>query len=173
MIAVKEHPKYGYLVSSDGRVFIPETRFSKGHWTYGSLSGCGYMIVSVNTGHGRKNMLVHRLVAETFIDNPDGKLQVDHINRDKTDNSVENLRWATRSENQRNTDKSDRSYAKYGIHVYEDRVEYNKANCKRWYYEHRDAINLARRSKEFRDKENARRHEKRREELAKMEAKYD
>lgn len=44
----------------------------------------------------------HRLLAEAFIPNPDNKVQVDHINRDKKNNSITNLRWATCSENQIN-----------------------------------------------------------------------
>ena len=40
-----------------------------------------------------------RLVAIHFIPNPDGKPDVDHINRDKDNNHVSNLRWATRQEN--------------------------------------------------------------------------
>jgi len=45
---------------------------------------------------------VHRLVAKTFIPNPDNKKLVDHINTDRSDNRVENLRWVTCSENNRN-----------------------------------------------------------------------
>lgn len=46
---------------------------------------------------------LHRLVAETFIPNPDNKPCVDHINTVKTDNRAENLRWVTHSENMLNS----------------------------------------------------------------------
>lgn len=50
---------------------------------------------------GRRE-LIHRLVAQAFIPNPDNKPQVDHIDRNPNNNNVSNLRWATVSENNSN-----------------------------------------------------------------------
>ena len=56
---------------------------------------------------------IHQLVALNFILNPDNKLEIDHINRNKKDNRVENLRWATRSENVLNTIRPSKLNHKY------------------------------------------------------------
>ena len=61
----------------------------------------GYLQVNVPVRN--TTTLVHRLVAETFIDNPQGYTEIDHLNRNKLDNRVENLRWVTHSENMRNS----------------------------------------------------------------------
>lgn len=46
-----------------------------------------------------KELFIHRLIASTFIPNPDNKTDVDHINGNREDNSAENLRWVSHSEN--------------------------------------------------------------------------
>lgn len=62
----------------------------------------GYNYVDLRWYPKGKMMKVARLVALTFIDNPDKKSDVDHINTIRTDDRVENLRWCTRAENMRN-----------------------------------------------------------------------
>ena len=58
-------------------------------------------VVLVHNGKLRTH-LVHRLVAEAFIPNPENKPCIDHINTVKTDNSINNLRWVTHKENYHN-----------------------------------------------------------------------
>lgn len=59
----------------------------------------GYEYVIFCKNGTRKPMLVHRLVAKAFIDNPLEKPQVNHLSGVKTDNAVSNLEWCTASEN--------------------------------------------------------------------------
>lgn len=74
------------------------------------LKGCinhhGYKYLQVYSGGKRKIHFYHILVAETFIGNRPNGLVIDHINRDKLNNSVSNLRYATYSENNLNKEKN-------------------------------------------------------------------
>lgn len=74
-----------------------DKRFVKEHIRNQYTMKGGYLKVVIK----HKNLLVHRLVATAFIPNPLNKPQVNHKNGIKTDNRVENLEWATRSENQK------------------------------------------------------------------------
>jgi len=58
----------------------------------------GYSFVCLRNENKSKGFLVHRLVAKTFIQNPDNKLTVNHKNHDTHDNRVENLEWNTSKE---------------------------------------------------------------------------
>jgi len=62
----------------------------------------GYLMVALRKNNKPNYFKVHRLVAITFIPNPENKPQIDHINAIKTDNTVNNLRWVTAKENIRN-----------------------------------------------------------------------
>ena len=119
----KIHPTVGILVRSNGEVFVPPTgNRKKGKWTFGSGNGLGYLRVQVNG----KRYCVHRLVAETFIPNPENMPEVDHLNRDREDNRKENLRWVTPNQNCRNTIRNDRVDARGGTHSYENYRQFCK-----------------------------------------------
>ena len=126
---VKVHPTLGILVCTDGHIMKP-ARHTRPYccWTYGYELGQGYKGVTILD----KRYKVHRLVAETFIPNPENKPEIDHINRNPSDNRMENLRWATRTENNRNTHANDGCASKYGVHQYEDLKDYNRKRAARW-----------------------------------------
>ena len=66
----------------------------------------GYYKICLSKDGKTKNLSLHRLIALAFIPNPDNKPVIDHINRNRGDNRIENLRWATISENGRNSNCS-------------------------------------------------------------------
>ncbi len=84
-----------YQVSNQGRVKNAE----RGTILKQQISRFGYKRVKLFKGNKGKDYAVHRLVAQAFIDNPEGKPCVNHINFDKTCNAVENLEWCTYEEN--------------------------------------------------------------------------
>lgn len=87
---------YNYEVSSLGRIRnIKTNRILKNIKTVH-----GYEEVSLRKDNKAKIYKVHRLVAIAFIDNPENKAEVNHIDGKKNNNSLENLEWVTRNENQ-------------------------------------------------------------------------
>jgi len=99
-----------YQVSSMGRVksFDRVTRniirpfIKKGRILKPNPDGHGYVYVTLFKDGIRSRVKVHRLVANAFIPNPENKPEIDHINSIRDDNRLENLRWVTRSENNKN-----------------------------------------------------------------------
>ena len=66
------------------------------------INSNGYKIINLSKDGKKKTFLLHRLLALHFIPNPENKYSVDHENRDKLDNSLSNLRWYTRTEQNNN-----------------------------------------------------------------------
>lgn len=99
-----------------------------------SLSASGYLYVPL----GKKMIGVHRVIAEAFIvnDDPLHKTVIDHIDRNKRNNSLSNLRWVTPHENTVNSSRSDDCKAKYGVHSFDDPQTYchNKYMAKQAFY---------------------------------------
>lgn len=150
-LRVKQHPSLGILIGTDGHVMVPATSNSKAHWTFGCKNAQGYMVVCM----ARKTYKVHRLVAQTFIQYPIPEgYQIDHRNRIRDDNRLENIRIVTPSENQRNTAQHDRVTERGGTHVYEDAKQANRENCARYRAEHPEKVHEsnARNYSENRDK---------------------
>ena len=86
-----------YEVSNHGRV----RRIGRDDVLYQQISK-GYHVVCLCQNNRKTTRPVARLVAEAFLPNPDNKPQVDHRDRVRGNNHVDNLRWVTAAENQAN-----------------------------------------------------------------------
>lgn len=94
---MKEIPGYpGIYVTEDGQIY---SGLRDGIYLKQQENNKGYMTVRVTVGKEKKVIRVHRAVAEAFIPNPMNKLQVNHKDGNKKNNSVDNLEWVTNKEN--------------------------------------------------------------------------
>jgi len=114
-----------YQVSNIGRIKSLE-RYSANQWSEKArfreekilsyqLTKDGYPSIKLSKNGNAIRHRIHRLVALCFLENPFGKEQVNHINGIKTDNRVENLEWATCSENMEHAYKSGLRTAPSGV----------------------------------------------------------
>ena len=86
-----------YLVTSYGRIL--SLKHGDIRELKQSVNNREYFQVNLSKNGKIYKKLVHRLVAQAFIPNPDNKIQVNHIDEDKTNNCVSNLEWVTAKEN--------------------------------------------------------------------------
>ena len=85
----------GYFVSKCGKIFSERTK----RILKPKIDKDGYCVYVFSNSGVRKHISGHRLVAETFLDNPENKPTVNHIDGNKSNNNISNLEWATYSEN--------------------------------------------------------------------------
>jgi hypothetical protein len=85
-----------YIIYSDGRIWsVKRNKFLKIQY-----NPDGYGLVTITQNNSKQiSKSIHRLVAESFIPNPDNLPQVNHKNLNKADNRVENLEWCTYRQN--------------------------------------------------------------------------
>jgi len=92
----------------------------------GTITVDGYISIKLYNNLGeRKSFKIHRLVAEAFIQNDENKLTVDHIDRNRKNNNVTNLRWATSKEQNQNKKQSTNQREKLGRSVNRIDIETN------------------------------------------------
>lgn len=118
---VARHPEFKILVRSDGMIR------KSGLWTCGYKTKTGYRRVDLVVNGKQVHRLVHRLVAETFIPNPNKYQTVDHINMVRDDNRVDNLRWATMHMQNHDNHGKVVNRENYGVRACEDRNAYYRA----------------------------------------------
>lgn len=130
---IKNHED-SYEISSIGNVRSKDRLTKKGFIKGKDISiyktDKGYSRVGLQVNNKCKSFLVHRLVAQTFIENPLDKPQVNHINGIKNDNRVENLEWATRFENMKHAYDNGLLEANKILKGYQDNHPYEKVNNK-------------------------------------------
>lgn len=96
-VIYKEYKEFNgyYLIGSNGTI----NNRTKDLNTY--IINSGYVAIKLCVGKVRKHKLIHRMVAEMFVPNPENKSEVNHIDGNKLNNNASNLEWVTSSENKR------------------------------------------------------------------------
>ena len=93
---MKNHPYYNsILVSEDGQIFSSKNKELRKVRD----NGLGYLFLDICEKGVVKKEYVHRLVAQTYIPNPENKPQVNHKDHNKQNNTASNLEWVTSKEN--------------------------------------------------------------------------
>lgn len=131
-----------YRISNHGRVYSLLSNLVL------SPAGYPYLKVSLTGETGRKTKYVHRLVAESFISNPNNLPEVDHRDRDTKNNRSDNLRWADKFMQAANRAKPSDSYSYVGsVLVHKDtgeRVEYYQGFAKDYNVKPSDILRVLR-----------------------------
>lgn len=88
-LPIKDYPDYS--ISEDGQVWSNKTK----KYLKPNYSSRGYASVELFNQNGSRRLLIHRLVAEAFLPNPNNYPQVNHKDENPSNNNVDNLEWCT------------------------------------------------------------------------------
>lgn len=103
-----------YEVSDEGKV----RRCKNQRELKPSTAGAGYQRVNLRREGQTVQKYIHRLVAEAYLEKPEGAYEVNHKDGDKTNNAVDNLEWVSHQQNvQHSFDQLNRTKSKTGIKV--------------------------------------------------------
>ena len=103
-----------YAVTSCGKVW----RYISEKFLSPRITKCGYCEVQLCNNGRSKQFRIHRLVAETYIDNPENKPEVNHKDENKLNNCINNLEWSTPKENVNYGTRSQRVSQKKSKSIY-------------------------------------------------------
>lgn len=102
----KDIPNYEgiYKINNFGEVLRLKCKDARGHLRNAiikkqSTNSDGYMVVGLHKNGIETKFLVHRLVAQVFLDNPNNYLEINHKDENKHNNNVSNLEWCSRKYN--------------------------------------------------------------------------
>ena len=100
-----------YSICKSGRIFSHKSK----RYLTNVVGRCGYLKVTLRSQGKRKYALVHRLLAEAYLPNPENKPEVNHIDGNRANCSLRNLEWVTPSENVRHAHK---------LHQHKNSIDY-------------------------------------------------
>lgn len=133
----KKHPTLNVFLSECGKAFDKKGKPIRVYQQNTGMSHSGYYLVYVDGVR-----YLHRLLAETFLPNnhPELLKEVDHVDRDKDNNNISNLKWVSRSRNNKN--RGDDAYKRNPITKAKFREAWKLRNEGKTLKEIKDSLSL-------------------------------